>query len=145
MDFENRLRGVDWVYFSGPEFYDSKELVDAIMALYELSCPDDARDSMLRRVLCAIGNDHRGTYYPAILKALGFIQEISTMSFNKHSSHVALCVLWILGSRFQCAELGSYSENTAEEIEDFVKKHNDTTGIEDPWRPYVKPWWKLGG
>lgn len=136
MDFESRLKSVDWTKFYGPELYNPAEIVDAITALYRLSRPDDATDLMLRRVLCAIGNDSRGTYYPAILKALGFIQEISRLSSKKHASNLALCVLWILDSRVQVAELGSYSEHTAEEIEAFVKKHNDTSGLDDPWKPF---------
>jgi len=70
-----RLNEIAWSALAQPRGNDP----DAIpMALASLA-NSDSRDEALRayhRVLYAIGNDHAGTYYPAVLETIPFLGEI---------------------------------------------------------------------
>ena len=121
-EFEKRLRSIDWPKYSGPEHYRPQELIASVLELFQLTEPDHL-NKVYNRVLSAVGNNHAGTYYPAILEAMNFIDEIATNKRHEHASHVASEVLIDLRESFH-AEVGSYREHTAGQIEHFVQNFN---------------------
>ena len=85
ISFEEKVRSVDWTKYLEPEYYDPTKMhfipervIKALIRLsrYE-SFEDDLSSAGLSSEICfAIGNDHRGTYYPAALEAIDLIIEV---------------------------------------------------------------------
>nr|WP_315484342.1 hypothetical protein [uncultured Undibacterium sp.] len=118
MTIEEKIKSVDWKQYQGPEYYNPEELVQALL---QLSAYDEskAKYGLDNKVLFAVGNNHAGTYYPAILEAAGIIIEM-----EKHSSleSVRKCAYAILNDLYYFEpELGSYDNHSAEDILKFVK------------------------
>ncbi|GAA3918481.1 hypothetical protein [Litoribacillus peritrichatus] len=116
---EEKVRNIDWVKYSGPEHFDPDELVEALILL---SRNDESRavHGLDNKVLFAVGNNHAGTYYPAILGALEILIELEKQSTNLA---VRKCSFAILNDLFYFTpELGSYQTHTEEELEKIVKE-----------------------
>lgn len=118
MTIEERIKSVEWRQYLGPEYYNPEELVQALL---QLSVFDESNTThgLDNKVLFAVGNNHAGTYYPAILEAADLIIEM-----EKHSSleSVRKCANAILNNLYYFEpELGTYSKHRAEEILKFVK------------------------
>lgn len=118
MTIEERIRSVDWNQYQGPEYYNPEELV---LALLQLSVFDESQSKygLDNKVLCAVGNSHAGTYYPAMLEAADLIIEMEKRSELKC---VRRCAYAILNDLYYFEpELGSYSNHGAEHILNFVR------------------------
>lgn len=72
---KNCIQNIDWEKYDGPEYYESHEVAPALFSLLLLEKSVHAND-VGDKILDALGNNHAGTYYPAILSALDIIISI---------------------------------------------------------------------
>ena len=128
--FEEKVRGVDWTKYLEPEYYDPEKMHydpnRTIKALIQLSHFDGDESKVEfgagigSEVRFAVGNDHRGTYYPAALEAIDLIIEI-----EKHSETEAArkCAFYILNDLYNFQlELGSDDKQLYEATEKTIKE-----------------------
>lgn len=115
---EQKIRLVQWEQYAGPEYYRPGDLVEALVDLanFEQSRADHGLEN---KVLFAVGNNHAGTHYPAILEAADILIEIEQKSKAPESRECARAILTDL--YYFCAEVGTYSGHSAEQIESFVR------------------------
>jgi hypothetical protein len=118
---EERIRLVRWEQYAGPDLYRPGELVEALI---ELASLDQCRaghglENNVNKVLFAVGNNHAGTYYPAILEAADIFIEIEQESGVPAARACARAVLNEL--HYFSAEVGAYTGHSAEQIESFVR------------------------
>jgi hypothetical protein len=75
-DLEAAIDGADWEHFRGPEYYDPEK---ARRSLHRLLAAEDEAQSWkaYSDVLYGIGNDHRGSFYPAALAAVPLLVRIA--------------------------------------------------------------------
>jgi hypothetical protein len=75
-DLKAAIDGADWEHFPGPEYYDPQR---ARRSLYRLLATVDEAQSWkaYTEVLSGIGNDHRGSFYPAALAAVPLLVRIA--------------------------------------------------------------------
>lgn len=72
------LKGIDgfpWAAFAQPEGNDGQSVPRALRALAACASKDDHYEAY-NRMLYALGNNHAGTYCPAVLPAVAFLGEI---------------------------------------------------------------------
>jgi len=124
--FEEKVRSVDWTKYLEPEYYDPEKIDYSpdklVEALIELSRFDESKDEggLSSEIRFAIGNDHRGTYYPAALEAIDLIIEIEKHS-NIEAAHK--CAAGILNDLYYFQlELGSDDKQLYEAIENIIKE-----------------------
>ena len=115
---EERIRSVRWEQYAGPDYYRPGELVETLIDLVNFD-QSKARHGLDNEVLFAVGNNHAGTYYPAILEAADILIEIEQRSELPQSRKCARAVLNDL--YYFNAEVGTYIGHSAEQIESFVK------------------------
>src|SRR5262245_50085023 len=71
-----RVPPVDWERFPGPEDYQPAAVPPALEALRNAT--DEASgQKAYHRVLYAVGNNHRGTLYPAAVAVVGIVFEVA--------------------------------------------------------------------
>lgn len=116
--FEEKVKRIDWQKYVGPEYYAPNKLIDALIDLNEFD-ESNARHGLDNKVLFAVGNNHAGTYYPAILEAADLLVEIYEHSDSEDARKCAYAILSDL--YYFCPELGTYNKHSYEEIEQFVK------------------------
>ncbi|MCO7223515.1 hypothetical protein [Pleionea sp. CnH1-48] len=117
-ELEFQISSVRWSDFSGPEHYKPDELVEALI---DLSRYDESRaiNGLENKVLFAVGNNHAGTYYPAVLVALDIlivIEQSSEVEAIRNCAHAILNNLYYFSP-----EVGDYMAHSPQEIEDYVK------------------------
>lgn len=126
--FEEKVRRLNWTKYLKPEYCNPEEMdyspEKLIKVLVQLSQYDGLNyESVIgigSEVRFAIGNDHRGTYYPAALEAIDLIIEI-----EKHSDLEAArnCATAILNDLYYFRlELGSNDERLYDSIESIIRK-----------------------
>jgi hypothetical protein len=118
ISIEERIRSVRWEEYAGPEYYRPGELVEALIDLANFD-QSRARHGLENKVLFAVGNNHAGTYYPAILEAADILIEIEQESGVPKSRKCAREILTDL--YYFSAEVGTYTGHSAEQIESFVR------------------------
>ncbi len=118
MSIDNSIKEVDWSSYEGPEDYNPEELIEALLHLnaYDES---NAKNGLDNKVLFAVGNNHRGTYYPAILGAADLLIKIESSSTSKQARKCAYAILNDL--YYFEPEVGSFSNRSFEEIAKFVE------------------------
>jgi len=124
---EEKIRAVNWDKYNGPEFYDQESVIESLIHLSknDVSMAPEGLDN---KVHSALGNNHAGTYYPAILEAADLLIEIEMKS---NSKRVRKCAYAILNNLYYFrAEVGSYTGHSIEEVEAFV--HNKLAPYADP-------------
>jgi len=89
---EQRIRSVRWEQYAGPDYYRPGDLVEALIDLANFD-QSRARHGLENKVLFAVGNNHAGTYYPAILEAADILIEIEQKSEVSESRKCARPVL----------------------------------------------------
>ena len=120
---EERIRSVRWEQYDGPEDYRPGDLVEALIDLANFD-QSRARQGLESRVLFAVGNDHAGTYYPAILEAADILIEIEQKSEVPESRKCARAVLNTL--YYFTADVGTHVGHSVEQIESFVRGRLET-------------------
>ena len=116
---ENKIKSVNWDKYSGPEYYAPNRLIESLISLSKFD-ESQAKNGLDNEVLFSVGNNHAGTYYPAILDAADLLIELersSEIEATRKCAYVILNDLYYFGP-----ELGSYDNHTYEQIESFVKK-----------------------
>lgn len=115
---EKRIRSIDWEQYVGPESYKPNRLINALINLKNY---DDGtvKNGLVNEVLFSVGNNHAGTYYPAILDAIPLLIELAEKSDKKLVRNSSVAVLNDV--YYFEPELGTYSSHTEEEISAFVK------------------------
>lgn len=122
MDIEkikSELLKINWEAYSGPRYYEPARVVESLTALADLADRAQANE-VGNKVTNAIGNDHSGTYYPAVLSALDIIASIEKAS--PVGSIRRVCAGAILNNLYYFEpELGGYGECSAEDLKKFVR------------------------
>ncbi len=116
---ESRIRNTDWSEYLGPEYFSPDELIESLIDLNNYDTVN-AEHGLDNKVLFAVGNNHAGTYYPAILSAVDIIIEIERSSDIEPARKCANAILNDL-YYFQ-PELGSYNKHSYEQIEKIIKE-----------------------
>ncbi len=112
------VKNVNWSIYDGVEGYDSKIVNEALFELIDLEKLEEVySQSIEHKMISAIGNDHRGTFYPAILSALDILIEIAKFGSFK-SSRSALAILDNLCASF-FAETGNYTNHSADYVNSY--------------------------
>ena len=115
-----KICNVDWAKYRGPELYDAEIVSDTLIALVELDDPQYAEE-VGRKVIHSIGNDHSGTYYPAILGALDIIITLEHNSIKNSARQI--CARAILNDLYYFEpEVGKYDGCTSIELKEFAEK-----------------------
>lgn len=101
--FEKKVHSIDWSKYLTSKYHDPEKMSykpeRTIKALIHLSrynedeSPPELGAGISSEVRFAIGNDHRGTYYPAALEAIDLIIEIEKYSELESARK---CAYWIL-------------------------------------------------
>lgn len=103
--FIARVQAVRWCQYNGPQYYAAGRVAPALVALATVETEDFSLQAMpnppnvclngpvTSNVLFAIGNDHCGSYYPAVLGALGFLLEIALTGQNHIARNCAINIL----------------------------------------------------
>ncbi len=115
----DEIEKVDWNRYSGSPWYKPEGVAPILKRLADLTKKDQA-ENVGYLVLSAIGNDHAGTYYPAIESALDIIIDVAEQVDNLVSRQCALGVLYDL-TCFH-ADLEGYSKTNTEDIEKWVSE-----------------------
>jgi hypothetical protein len=114
---KDEILSINWSVYNGPEYYDPYNVADTLISLLELKDIKQAEE-IGRRVISAIGNDHAGTYYPAVLSALDIIISIEKEPNNKTRK---ICANSILNNLYYFEpEIGSYSGCTSTQLKEFA-------------------------
>lgn len=98
-EFEEKVLAIDWEKYSAPEYHDSNIMdyypnkVPAILIGLSKADETNAGIGLASLVRVAVGNDHRGTYYPAALEAIDLIVELEKNSDNKAVRECAYDIL----------------------------------------------------
>jgi hypothetical protein len=71
----DNLDSVPWASLTQPPWNTPTAVPDAIRRLAASTTDDDAR-AAYNGFLCSVGNNHAGTYFPVLLRALPFLEEI---------------------------------------------------------------------
>ena len=127
--FIENVNKINWKAFPFPDYYLEYEKPEIIIpkALISLASSTDeepitwkpehntASPSLQAYVLNAIGNNHRGSYYPAIKEALPFIMEVALNGNNEFCRNNAIHILDLFCFTFS-------SEDGDLLLDSFVKK-----------------------
>ncbi len=117
-ELKKEILNIDWDEFNGPEGYESNRVADSLILLAEIKDAQKAND-IGNKVTYAIGNDHAGVYYPAVLSALDFIIILEKNSDDNNVRKI--CCGAILNNLYYFEpELGSYNGCTSSELKSFV-------------------------
>ena len=116
-DISERITNIEWDKYSGSPWYEPEKVAPALQRLASLEKKDQA-SNVGHIILSTIGNDHAGTYYPAIEAALDIIIAIAEQEENKISKQCALGVLYDLTSFH--ADLEGYKNITKNDLESWV-------------------------
>lgn len=121
MDVIEKIVSADWKQYNGVAYYSSDKVVDSLSQLCNLTAEED-NEKIYNFVLSSIGNNHGGTYYPAILSALTIIIEIARQGKSEVSRN---CAIEILSDLYYCfePEIENYSKISRQDLETFVRKN----------------------
>ena len=119
LDIKEKIISVDWLKYSGPEYYDPEEMVESLIHLSSHN-ESRARHGLDHKVLSAVGNNHAGTYYPAILEAADLLIEMEQSSELEKVRKCAYCILNNL-YYFQ-PDVSNYKDHSYEHILSFVRE-----------------------
>lgn len=87
----HRIQAIEWASFAQPEGNKPHTVVNSIakvMAATDAASCSSAYDSLL----CSVGNNHAGTYYPVLLATMPILQEI-LLDGRPWSQRAVLCLL----------------------------------------------------
>ena len=120
-----KVNSIDWTKYSGPKYYDPLKARDAMLKLVVLS-EESQNNATYNEVLFAIGNNHGGTYYPAIQGALKIITSVALSHEVEVARNCALEILIDIYASFD-AEVDHYPYLSEEELERlFISKLEST-------------------
>jgi hypothetical protein len=116
-NLKEEISNVDWSGFNGPSMYDAKVVPSALYSLMELDDSSKAEE-IGNKLIYALGNNHAGVYYPAVLEALDYIIAIANSADNKACK---VCALAVLNDFYYFEpDVEGYDNCTAEELKKVV-------------------------
>ena len=130
--FIQEVKAVNWHDFSGSDFYYPEKVAESLIALAlanqetkeKIAYSAESNFDLLLNanisstVLSAIGNNHCGSYYPVVRKALPFITQIALLGNHLVAKNCAINIL--IDLYYFCAECNDDSDSE-EELTRFVK------------------------
>jgi hypothetical protein len=122
MDIEKikkKIQEIDWSQYKGPKYYEPESVPPAILSLLNLKNSSDA-NLVGDRILFSIGNNHAGTYYPAVLSALDIIIDIEKKAEDLVRKKCAWAILNDLSCFDPDPDLGSFKGCSLEELLEFT-------------------------
>lgn len=122
------IESIDWASFVGSPWYKPDQVAKVLIRLATIEKDSEIyAESVGHAVLSTIGNDHCGTYYPAILSALDILIEIAEQPENELASQCALGILYDLCGFYP--DLEGYPHIDHAELKNWVdeklKPYND--------------------
>ena len=120
----------DWKQYSGIEFYQPEKVIKSLKQLYYLT-EENENNNTYNIVLFSIGNNHCGTYYPAVKSALPIIIEIAQYGQSEISRNCALEILSDLNYCFS-PEIEPYNEFDFQKLEKFVSDSTELFLQQEP-------------
>ena len=120
-----KIEAMDWTQYSGPDHYEPDEVPQALNKLIYLQ-NEEHRSKTYNSVLSAIGNNHAGTYYPAVIEAIKIIIDVALKSDMEVARNCSLNIMMDLYCTF-CPEMGTYNKCTHDELETIVKAEVEST------------------
>ncbi len=115
----DKIEKTDWHQYSGPDCYEADDVRPVLLSLLEFEKGKDP-NHLGDKILFAVGNNHRGTYYPVLFAALEIIIAISSDDSNPPRQRCALATLNNL--HYFEPEIGEYQGCTNEELGSFARK-----------------------
>lgn len=100
--FIEKVNSTDWQNYDDPEYfryrYDgicsfAQTVPSLLIALAALDNESDELNDLNGQIRFAVGNDHRGTYYPVIREVLPFIVEVALFGNHVEARASAICVM----------------------------------------------------
>lgn len=125
------IHSTKWDAFHGPEYYSPDKVVNSLLSLVRLRGEAD-KWPVYNAVLSGIGNNHAGTYYPAVLKALPLL-----LLLLRNCDHelVRNCTFEII-TELYCSfgpETGTFKDLTGTELSDFVRTNIRHVILDNVW------------
>jgi hypothetical protein len=114
---KEEIDNVDWSTFNGPLNYDAQAVSLALNSLIDLKDSSRAQE-VGNKLIYALGNNHEGVYYPAVIKALDILIKIEK---NTISKACRICALAVLNDLYYFEpDVEGYGDCTAEDLKNFV-------------------------
>lgn len=113
------IQSTRWDAYNGPAYYSPEKAASSLLGLVKLRNEAD-KWPVYHSVLSGIGNNHAGTYYPAVLKALPLLLQLLK---NSEEEVLRNCTLEII-TELYCSfdpDPGTFTAFTATELSDFVR------------------------
>jgi len=139
--FIEEVNNVHWSGFDGPNYYKPNDVPEALISL--ALAAQESRDGLdyfeniglnskaqegdlllnaaiANKVKFSIGNDHNGSYYPAVRGALPFIIQIALFGNNAVAINCAINVL--IDLYYHCPDCtGSDTDTDPKELQEFLR------------------------
>ena len=116
----DKINHIDWSKYSGVEYYEPKDVAKSLIDLILLNDAKQA-EKVGNNILSTVGNNHAGTYYPAMIEAIDVIIYAALNAKNSVSSRCAFAILEDMYASFE-AEMGNYSGCTGTELDNLVSE-----------------------
>ncbi|WP_153798776.1 hypothetical protein [Foetidibacter luteolus] len=118
-DFIDVVESTNWKAFRGPEYFNPDSVAPALSSLIHLR-QDNDKWKVYNNVLFAIGNNHGGTYYPAVLSALPLLVRLLKTTENEVTRN---CIFEIFSEWYYSfdPEIGTYKLMTEIQLESYVR------------------------
>ena len=116
----DKINHIDWSKYSGVEYFEPKDVAKSLIDLILLNDAKQA-EKVGNNILSTVGNNHAGTYYPAMIDAIDIIIYAALNAKNSVSSRCALAILEDIYASFE-AEMGNYSSCTGTELDNLVSE-----------------------
>ena len=87
-----QIRSTPWHRYGQPEFNRPTAVADALIEMWQADDELQICEDACNKLLDAVANEHRGTYYPVLIYVLPFIEEILRTG-NKWQKRVLICML----------------------------------------------------
>ena len=120
LDIKEKIIPVDWSKYSGPEYYDPKELVESLIHLSSHN-ESKAKHGLDHKVLSAVGNDHCWH----LLSCYSSRQQTCSLKWSSSSEleQVRKCAYCILNSLYYFQpDVSNYKDHSYEHILLFVRE-----------------------
>jgi hypothetical protein len=115
----DQVRALNWDEFDTPDGYRPAEVITALEQLIHLDAEDDLWPTY-NATLSAIGNNHGGVYYEAVLGALPLIVALALDPPHALSQRCCVEIMADWLTSFE-AELGNQPTTTTTALEDNVR------------------------
>lgn len=113
------INSINWEMYNGSPWYNSSQVASVLCSFIQTDNVEQSLKDCEHKVLSAIGNNHSGTYYPAMLSALKVIIYAARDHTNPIRCMCALAMLTDIYCGF-AADIEGYYTHSRSEIETFV-------------------------